>query len=186
MMMSPFPSSGASASTTLSTTAAGTMTHTARGAGSLATRSAIVAAPEMPGPTAACTASACASNTTEATPARASRRTMLAPMRPIPIIPRFFMRTSSTIGLDHRRHLAQKVRRSHVPRLRLREGLLVPGPRVFDRALRAVAAQQREFARSQPAPDRRADALVAHRVNGAIDHREHSALVVGLGFEARA
>src|SRR6185295_11862669 len=152
-VVSPAASNGASASMTPSTTAAGTMIHNALGAGSLATSSARDAAPVMPSPVADCTAAASRSCTTLGIPARASRRTMLAPMRPRPIIPRVFIRTSSAIALDHRRHFAQEVFRTDVTGFRLRERLLVPGPGILHLALGTPAARQLEGARGQSAVD---------------------------------
>src|SRR5262249_28735274 len=70
-----------------STTAAGTISHTARGATSFFTKSSRALEPVAPSPTSCFTASALRSYTTHWCPPRVSRRTMLAPIRPRPIIP---------------------------------------------------------------------------------------------------
>src|SRR3954451_25117941 len=70
-----------------STNAAGTMIHTLRGVASLLTKSPRSDAPTAPSPTRALTASALTSKTTHSCPAFISRRTMLAPIRPRPIMP---------------------------------------------------------------------------------------------------
>src|SRR3954447_1395932 len=87
MTVSSSSSSGTSASSVESTTAAGTMMQMQRGFSSLATKSSIVCAPLAPSPSSVAIASALTSWTTQSWPPRISRRTMLAPMRPSPIMP---------------------------------------------------------------------------------------------------
>jgi len=70
-----------------STTAAGTIIQTARGFLSLRTRSCSDAAPIASSRTRPSTAWGDMSNTTHSCPALTSRRTMLAPILPRPIIP---------------------------------------------------------------------------------------------------
>jgi hypothetical protein len=71
-----------------STNAAGTMMQMARGASIFLTSSASDAAPVAPSLTSAATASAERSKTTPLWPFFIRRRTMFAPMRPSPIIPK--------------------------------------------------------------------------------------------------
>src|SRR4051812_204540 len=87
MTVSSWSSSGTSLSSVESTTAAGTMMQMHRGFSSLATKSSIASAPVAPSPSSAAIASALTSWTTQSWPPRISRRTMLAPMRPSPIMP---------------------------------------------------------------------------------------------------
>src|SRR5262249_53972442 len=87
MMMSPSCSFGARSAIVASTTAAGTISHTARGATSFFTKSSRALEPVAPSPTSCFTTSALRSYTTHWCPPRVSRRTMLAPIRPRPIIP---------------------------------------------------------------------------------------------------
>ena len=82
----------------LSTTAAGTISHSARGLSSLATSSASEVAPVAPSLASAATASADLSNTVQAWPPFNRRRTMFAPMRPRPIIPSCMSLSSSLAG----------------------------------------------------------------------------------------
>src|SRR5262249_52465415 len=70
-----------------STIAAGTISQTARGLSSLWTRSSSDLAPTAPSFTRAWMASGCTSYTTHLCPARITRRTMFAPIRPSPIMP---------------------------------------------------------------------------------------------------
>src|SRR5688572_14515290 len=63
------------------------MTQTARGFSSWPTNSARSRLPFAPSPASAATASVLLSNTTQLWPARISRRTILPPIRPRPIIP---------------------------------------------------------------------------------------------------
>ena len=70
-----------------STTAAGTISQTARGLLSFFTKSASDAAPLAFSFTRSFTASCERSKTTHSCPPLISRRTMLAPMRPSPIMP---------------------------------------------------------------------------------------------------
>ena len=87
MRMSSFWSSGESSAMLESTTAAGTMSHTARGGVRALTNSATDAAPVAPSPASCFTAAWLRSYTTHWCPAFISRRTMFAPIRPRPIIP---------------------------------------------------------------------------------------------------
>src|SRR3954467_6088384 len=87
MTVSSPSSSGTSFSSVPSTTAAGTMMQIDRGLSSLETKSSIVCAPLAPSPSSVAIASALTSWTTQSWPPRISRRTMLAPMRPSPIMP---------------------------------------------------------------------------------------------------
>src|SRR5215211_831722 len=87
MTTSPASISPASSSTTLPATPAGTITQAARGASSLATRSAGESAATAPSPASWSTAARLWSWTTHWWPARCSRRTRLAPIRPRPIMP---------------------------------------------------------------------------------------------------
>src|SRR5215831_12163831 len=85
--MSPGSSSGTRSAMVLSTTAAGTISQTARGRASFFTKSGSYAAPVAFSCASASTAFGKASNTTQSWPPLMSRRTMFAPMRPRPIIP---------------------------------------------------------------------------------------------------
>ncbi len=88
MMMSPGLSRPASAVTVSSVGApAGSITQTARGAVSPATRPFRSAAGLAPSSASALMASALRSKTTHSWPARIRRRAMLPPMRPNPITP---------------------------------------------------------------------------------------------------
>src|SRR2546428_3692322 len=87
MRMSPFSSSGRRSAMDLSTTAAGTISHTARGVSSFLTKSASEEAPTAFSWVSSCTAFGDLSKTTHWWPPATSRRAMLAPMRPSPIIP---------------------------------------------------------------------------------------------------
>src|SRR5919202_3393965 len=87
MRVSSAWSGGTSRSRVGSTTAAGTMMQMHRGLSSFATKSSIVSAPVAPSPSSVAIASALTSWTTQSWPPRISRRTMLAPMRPSPIMP---------------------------------------------------------------------------------------------------
>src|SRR5579863_9804111 len=85
MMVSPGCRCAVRSSRIASTAATGTIRQMVRGAVSLATRSATDVAPTMP----ACSRSGTRSwlLPTQVCPARSSRRTMLPPIRPSPIIP---------------------------------------------------------------------------------------------------
>src|SRR3990172_2438008 len=85
--MSPGSSEGTRSAMVWSTTAAGTISHTARGFSSFATRSASEAAPTAFSRASSCTACGARSKTTQWWPPARSRRTMFAPIRPRPIIP---------------------------------------------------------------------------------------------------
>src|SRR5260221_2421011 len=87
MRVSPFSKSGTSSSREESTKAAGTIRQAARGFSSFLANSARELAPVAPSLTSAATASAERSKTTQECPARMRRLTMLAPIRPSPIIP---------------------------------------------------------------------------------------------------
>src|SRR5215469_6236305 len=87
MTMSPASSLPARSRSVASTTAAGTINHTARGLCSLFTRSSSEAAGVAPSWATSFTDSALRSKTTHWWPAFCSRRAMLAPIRPSPIIP---------------------------------------------------------------------------------------------------
>jgi hypothetical protein len=87
MTVSSASSSGTSRSSVGSTTAAGTMTQIERGGLRRATKSSIASAPAAPSLSSVAIASALTSWTTHSCPARIRRRTMLAPMRPSPIMP---------------------------------------------------------------------------------------------------
>src|SRR6266478_4552095 len=87
MRMSPLSSSGRRSPMDLSTTAAGTISHTVLGFSSFFTKSASEEAPTALSWVSSCTAFGDLSKTTHWWPPLRSRRTMLAPMRPSPIIP---------------------------------------------------------------------------------------------------
>src|SRR5262249_13758325 len=85
--MSPGSSEGRRSAIVWSTTAAGTISQTARGASSFSTRAASEEAPTAFSRARSFTACAARSKTTQEWPAARSRRTMFAPIRPSPIIP---------------------------------------------------------------------------------------------------
>src|SRR5207249_2059500 len=85
--MSPGSSDGRRSAIVLSTTAAGTISQTARGFSSFFTRSARDELPVALSLTISLTASGDMSKTTQSWPPLIRRRTMLAPIRPRPIIP---------------------------------------------------------------------------------------------------
>src|SRR5215471_17251144 len=85
--MSPDSREGRRSAIDWSTTAAGTMSHTARGLLSFFTKSASDDAPVACSCTSCFTASGDRSKTTQSWPPLSSRRTMFAPIRPRPIIP---------------------------------------------------------------------------------------------------
>src|SRR5215470_16559609 len=87
MRMSPFSSVGSRSAMVLSTTAAGTMSHTARGLSSFFTKSVSEVDPIAFSCTSSCTVLGDMSKTTHWCPPLMRRRTMLAPIRPSPIIP---------------------------------------------------------------------------------------------------
>src|SRR5438876_3955995 len=87
MRMSPGVTWGRRSLTVVSTTAAGTISQIARGPSSFFTRSAIDEAPTAFARVSSSTAFGDASKTTHSWPPARSRRAMLAPMRPSPIIP---------------------------------------------------------------------------------------------------
>src|SRR5882724_2464694 len=87
MTASPATSPGTSLASVASTTPAGTINHTARGLVRWARKSSSEVEPIAPSLTSALTASADTSCTTHWWPPWIRRRTMLAPMRPRPIIP---------------------------------------------------------------------------------------------------
>src|SRR5215813_3630781 len=84
--MSPASRCGNRPEIVWSTTAAGTMSHTARGFASFSTRSTRESAPIAFSLTSSPTACGDRSNTTQLCPFLISRRTMLAPIRPSPTI----------------------------------------------------------------------------------------------------
>ncbi len=85
--MSSASSSGRTSATVVSTTAAGTISHTARGFCNFFTRSASEAAPTARSLVNCFTAFGDMSKTTHSWPPLMSRRTMFAPIRPSPIMP---------------------------------------------------------------------------------------------------
>src|SRR5262245_21750207 len=87
MRMSPDSRWGKSSAMVASTTAAGTINQTARGLSSFFMKSRTEEAPTAFSLTSASTAWGVRSKTTHWWPARRSRRTMLAPIRPRPIMP---------------------------------------------------------------------------------------------------
>jgi hypothetical protein len=87
MRMSPESSFPVSSSSVASTTAAGTMSHMARGFLSFFTRSSSETAAVAPSPATCFTDSALRSNATHWCPVFCSRRTIFAPILPSPIIP---------------------------------------------------------------------------------------------------
>ena len=87
MMVSSACRSGARRAIVSSTNAAGTMMQMQRGGASAATNSSSEPEPVLPSPTSPVTASGLTSKTTQSWPLRIRRRTMLAPMRPSPIMP---------------------------------------------------------------------------------------------------
>src|SRR5262247_3072698 len=97
--MSPFSSVGRRSAMVLSTTAAGTMSHTARGLSSFFTKSASEVDPTAFSCTSSCTVLGDLSKTTHWCPPLMSRRTMFAPIRPSPIIPSC-MAVSLLAGLE--------------------------------------------------------------------------------------
>src|SRR5262252_6925654 len=99
MRMSPFSSVGSRSAMVLSTTAAGTMSHTARGLSSFFTKSASEVAPIAFSCTSSCTVFGDMSKTTHWCPPLMRRRTMFAPIRPRPIIPSC-MAVSLLAGLE--------------------------------------------------------------------------------------
>src|SRR6266704_3272551 len=101
MMMSPLSKTSATCSTTCPVTEAGIITHAALGTVSFAANSSRVSAPVAPSASRALIDSGELSNTTHSCPARIRRRTMLAPIRPRPIIPS--CATSATLPRHLRR-----------------------------------------------------------------------------------
>src|SRR5215469_15536813 len=97
--MSPFSSVGSRSAMVLSTTAAGTMSHTARGLSSFFTKSASEVDPIALSCTSSCTVLGDMSKTTHWCPPLMRRRTMFAPIRPRPIIPSC-MAVSLLAGLE--------------------------------------------------------------------------------------
>src|SRR5262245_37985117 len=87
MRMSPRSSSGVRSAMLWSTTAAGTISQTARGLSSFFTKSAREAVPTAFSRASSSTTVFDRSKTTHWCPPLSSRRTMLAPIRPSPIIP---------------------------------------------------------------------------------------------------
>src|SRR5258706_3643943 len=87
MMVSPADRCAATPSTAAPVTPAGTISHTARGGVSFATRSATEVAPIAPDCASVSTAAVLWSYATHSWPAYVHRRTRFAPMRPNPIIP---------------------------------------------------------------------------------------------------
>src|SRR5256885_1328707 len=87
MGMCPASRSGSKSAIVLSTTAAGTISHTARGFSSFFTRSGSEAAPTAFSWTNSLTVFGDLSNTTQSCPFLISRRAILAPILPSPIIP---------------------------------------------------------------------------------------------------
>src|SRR5436305_948541 len=87
MMMSPSSIRSATCCTTLSVMPAGIITQATRGFSSFWTNSSSVFAPTAPSPASWSTVSGFVSYATAVCPSRMMRRTMLAPMRPNPIIP---------------------------------------------------------------------------------------------------
>src|SRR5437899_5891484 len=85
--MSPGSNAGRRSAIVLSTTAAGTISQTARGFSSFLTRSASEEDPVARSLAISLTASGDMSKTTQSWPPLSRRRTMLAPIRPRPIIP---------------------------------------------------------------------------------------------------
>ena len=94
--MSPFCRWTARSRRVASTTAAGTINHTARGGCNLAAKSSSDAAPTAPSLANCLTFSRFMSKTTHVCPSRMMRRTMLAPIRPRPIIPNSIASPPST------------------------------------------------------------------------------------------
>jgi hypothetical protein len=87
MMMSPDCISPPSCSTTLSVIPAGIITQAIRGGLSFWTNASSELDPSAPSATTWATVSGFVSKTTAACPSRITRRVMLAPIRPRPIIP---------------------------------------------------------------------------------------------------
>src|SRR5215470_1027910 len=85
--MSPFSSRGERSAMDVSTTAAGTISHTTLGVSSFFTKSASEEAPTALSRASSCTAFGDLSKTTHWWPPLRSRRTISPPMRPSPIIP---------------------------------------------------------------------------------------------------
>src|SRR6266446_3298524 len=85
--MSPFCNRGARSSSVPSTAAAGIISQTTRGVLSCLTNLSSDEAPVAPSPANCFTLASLLSYTTHSWPPRNSRRTMLAPIRPKPIIP---------------------------------------------------------------------------------------------------
>src|SRR5262245_32993366 len=193
MTMSPAASSGASCASTRSTTAAGTMTQTARGGVNAATSSCRLYAPVIFAPSVfvsarVFTASARVSFTTQWMPAPARRRAMLAPMRPSPIIPSAFTLHLLVLAVSahHRGHFAQEILRALQAGIRRQEGLAVPGPAILHAALGPIIAQQCELARGEAAADGGGHLLLLHRVHRAVHQHVQPGFVVRLRVEALA
>src|SRR5580765_1609560 len=98
-MMSPFCNRAARSSSELSTAAAGIISQTVRGPLSFLTKSSSDEAPVAPSPANCFTLASLLSYTTHWWPPRNRRRTMLAPIRPRPIIPNCIVSLRSTYGL---------------------------------------------------------------------------------------
>src|SRR5207249_3214003 len=100
--MSPGSSDGRRSAIVLSTTAAGTISQTARGFSSFLTRSASEDDPVARSLTISLTVSGDMSKTTQSCPPLSRRRTMLAPIRPRPIIPSCIwdLLFRNAVGLD--------------------------------------------------------------------------------------
>src|SRR5579875_2346757 len=105
MMMSPSSIRSATCCTTLSVMPAGIITHATRGFSSFWTNSSSERAPTAPSPSSWLTVSALVSYATAVCPSRMMRRTMLAPIRPSPIMPSCMLLTllaSRAVAADQR------------------------------------------------------------------------------------
>src|SRR5437763_7758851 len=111
MMTSPAWSRGVSVPISRSTNAAGNINHTWRGGWRCSTNASRLAVPTAPWPARDSTAAGWISKITHSCPARSRRWTMLAPMRPRPIIPSCiqapFSGTRGQRVLDHAQQRAQ-------------------------------------------------------------------------------
>ena len=94
MTMSPSSSSPANCSTVCPVSPAGIITQATRGLVSFPTNSSSVGAPTAPSASSFLIESGNTSYTTQSWPSRIRRRTMLAPIRPSPIIPSCIVRLS--------------------------------------------------------------------------------------------
>src|SRR5207302_3639168 len=140
MRMSTGTRCGRRSLTVASTTPAGTISQIARGVGSLFTRSAIDEAPTASARANSSTAFGDVSKTTQWWPPARSRRAMLAPMRPSPIIP-ICIADSSAAPMARRVRFRPSMVLEDVYELAIATGDLGDG--VFPRALLSPPCDER-------------------------------------------